>query len=241
VRIGTALILVVFGVVAFAPAQRHASAGPDCTVDASIDAEEQELLRLINGHRRDNGLDPLVLSARLSRAAAWKAQHMAQRDYFSHDDEGSGRTFVDRLRDCGYTANTWLGENIAAGHETARTTFNQWRDSRGHNAIMLSEDYKAIGIGRHYDDDSAYGWYWVTDFGGEVDTSAPPPGSTPERSGDVNCTTVTDPIDAALVLQFGARLLDALPCEENGDVNNDGSINAVDASIILQIAAGLFG
>jgi uncharacterized protein YkwD len=239
-RIAIALTLAAVLAVALATPERAAFAGPDCTVDASIDAEEQELLRLINAHRRDNGLDPLALSSRLSRAAAWKARHMAEGDYFSHDDDGTGRNFVDRIRDCGYRENTWLGENIAAGHETALRTFDQWRDSPGHNANMLNEDFRAIGIGRHYDGGSEYGWYWVTDFGGEVDDTAPPPGSTPQRSGDVNCNSATDPVDAALVLQFGARMLTSLACEEEGDVNDDGSINALDASLILQIAAGYF-
>jgi uncharacterized protein YkwD len=224
-----------------------ASAGPNCTVSSAIDAEEQRFLQLINEHRADNDLGPLALSPKLTRAAAWKSAHMAANDYFAHDDAGIDRDFVDRIRDCGYTANTWLGENIAAGKETAEDVFAQWRNSSGHNANMLNPNFNAIGIGRAFDDDSTYGWYWTTDFGGFVDgsapppTTAPPPGSEPEASGDVNCTSVTDPIDAVLVLQYGAGLLTSLACEENADVNGDGSINALDATLILQIAAGYYG
>ncbi len=58
--------------------------------------------------------------------------------------------------------------------------------------------------------------------------------------GDVNCNGAVDAIDATLVLQFSAGLLDSPSCAENGDVNGDGSIDALDAALILQAVAGLF-
>src|SRR3990167_1724598 len=64
--------------------------------------------------------------------------------------------------------------------------------------------------------------------------------ATGERNlGDVNCDGNTNAIDAELVLQKGARLVDSLECEEAGDVNGDSLLNAVDAAIILQYDAGL--
>jgi len=61
----------------------------------------------------------------------------------------------------------------------------------------------------------------------------------PKTLGDVNCDGHANSIDAALVLQLTAGLVDGLPCEAHGDVNNDGSIGAVDAALILQQDAGL--
>lgn len=57
--------------------------------------------------------------------------------------------------------------------------------------------------------------------------------------GDVDCNGSANSIDAALILQKTARLINTLACEDAGDVNNDGLLNAVDAALILQKDAGL--
>jgi len=67
-------------------------------------------------------------------------------------------------------------------------------------------------------------------------TSTPTP---PALAGDVDCDGAVTSIDAALVLQFGAGLVEELPCPAGGDVNGDGRIDAIDAALILQHVAGL--
>ena len=59
------------------------------------------------------------------------------------------------------------------------------------------------------------------------------------RLGDADCGDSVNAIDAALVLQLNAGLVDSLPCETSADVNKDGRANALDAALILQYAAGL--
>ena len=63
--------------------------------------------------------------------------------------------------------------------------------------------------------------------------------SWPPVVGDVNCSDVVDPIDAALILQFGAALLKSMPCELQASVTSDNQVNALDAVLVLQHAAGL--
>jgi hypothetical protein len=45
-------------------------------------------------------------------------------------------------------------------------------------------------------------------------------------------------IDVAVILQFGAGMLDELPCEDAADVNGDGRVNSIDSALILQFIAG---
>jgi hypothetical protein len=65
----------------------------------------------------------------------------------------------------------------------------------------------------------------------------PPPTPTP-RTGDANCDGTVNPVDAALILQFGGGLAPSLPCQENADVNGDGQVNSIDDALILQYVAG---
>ena len=80
----------------------------------------------------------------------------------------------------------------------------------------------------------------------ETPTSTPvPPTPTatpteePALTGDVNDDATVNSIDALLVLQYGANLLDALANLGNADVNANGIIDSVDAALILQHTAGL--
>jgi hypothetical protein len=63
----------------------------------------------------------------------------------------------------------------------------------------------------------------------------------PSLLGDVNCDDEINSIDALLILQYVAALIDLedLDCPENADVDDDGDIDAIDAALILQYDAGL--
>jgi hypothetical protein len=91
------------------------------------------------------------------------------------------------------------------------------------------------------------GWEAVSPACQEVDFDLVPDGQTPVVTfrnrrvrGDVNCDGRCDAVDAALILQFDARLILSLPCQPNGDVDGNGRIDAVDASLLQQHVAGLF-
>jgi CSLREA domain-containing protein len=57
--------------------------------------------------------------------------------------------------------------------------------------------------------------------------------------GDVDGNLSINSIDAALVLQYSAGLIQTLTVPQRADVNEDGDINAIDAALILQHTAGL--
>jgi len=140
----------------------------DCTTNPALDDQEVEFLRLINNHRAANGLAALSVSYTLSKAAQWKSEDLGRNAYFAHDD--LNRTWVQRIRDCGYGFNAWLGENIAGGVSNAQAAFDLFKNSPGHNANMLGGNYYAIGIGRAFVAGSPFGWYWTTEFGSHLDS-----------------------------------------------------------------------
>lgn len=138
----------------------------------SVDPVEAAQVRMINQFRAARGLPALRIDGKLSVSAAWMARDMGAKGYFSHTDSVRRDTF-QRLRAFGYpSADTWRGENIAAGHAGAAPTFQQWLTSPPHKANWLVGRYRAIGIARVYVPGSQYGWYWVTDFGSRY-VSAP--------------------------------------------------------------------
>jgi uncharacterized protein YkwD len=161
------------GLTAAAPAP---SAGVQTSLNADasgycMDTEEQAFLQLINNYRALNGLGPLVAVQTLGASSDYHSADMATDNYFSHT-LNDGTTWSQNIRNYGYSYNTYLGENIAAGNKYAADTFTQWKNSSGHNANMLNGNYKAIGIGRAYGATATYRWYWTTDFGGVVDAAA---------------------------------------------------------------------
>jgi uncharacterized protein YkwD len=147
------------------------SAGATDVQAYCADAEEAAFLTLINAYRAEHGLTPLASSQTLSAAAEHHSQDIALNDIVGHTGS-DGSTPKDRMVAHGYGFDTWWGENVFAGDETAAGAFAWWQASPGHNANMLSTNFTAIGIARAYDADSTYGWYWTTVFGGVVDGAA---------------------------------------------------------------------
>ena len=60
-----------------------------------------------------------------------------------------------------------------------------------------------------------------------------------QPAGDANCDGVVTSLDAVIVLQVDAGLLDRAPCHTQADASFDGVVNSLDAAIILQREAGL--
>jgi uncharacterized protein YkwD len=59
------------------------------------------------------------------------------------------------------------GENIDAGKETAAKVFDSWKSDSYHDENLLWETYRSIGIGRAYNPNSTFKWYWTATFGSE--------------------------------------------------------------------------
>ena len=158
------------------------------------DNEELTFLALINDYRGQQGLTALSINSALGDAAEARSRDMAEGGYFDHTAP-DGTTFDRVIERKGYTGGT-VGENIAAGMETAAEVMVVWQNSPEHNAGMLNPAFTEIGIGRVYVEGSQYGWYWTTNFGG----GALPSGATQNnadgernRNGSQTDTVIAEP------------------------------------------------
>ena len=128
------------------------------------DANECKFLHVINDYRADYGLRPLLLSRSLSMAADYHSEYMASTDDVDHTLSG-GSSWSANILAWGYPAGYGMGENVLAGRQCAGGALNLWISSPPHRANMLNPSWVAIGIGREYNPDGYYKFYWTTTFG----------------------------------------------------------------------------
>lgn len=122
-------------------------------------SEAQEILRLVNEQRAQNGLAALTLSDKLCELATLKAEDMVANNYFDHTSPTYGTPFeMMQAFDVSYRS---AGENIAAGQRTPEEVMNAWMNSSGHRANILSADYTELGVGVGV---GQRGIYWVQLF-----------------------------------------------------------------------------
>jgi hypothetical protein len=147
------------------------------------------------------GLVSLNVSPTLTKAAVWKALHMAKYSYMAHDDPAPpvARTPADRLEACGYPSRTtgW-GENIAYGYSTSSSVVDAWLNSPGHRANIENASYRSTGVGAATNASGVV--YWSQEFGTYDDSgsggggggvSAPTVSLTSGPSSSTTATTAT--------------------------------------------------
>jgi hypothetical protein len=136
------------GVLLFARESEPAHALTNCDVShAAMEANELEALALINSERAKVGVEPLLPSQNLSRAAAWMAEDAVVNQVWNDDHTDSlGRSFQTRMRDCGQHGSNGetLGQAVSPEDIVAG-----WMNSTLHRKIMLDANYKYAGVGRY--------------------------------------------------------------------------------------------
>jgi uncharacterized protein YkwD len=118
-----------------------------CLPSASEKAAINEVFRLLNQHREQNGRAPLVYDDALEQAIQGHCRHMATHTFFDHSaPEAPVASFSTRAKLCGASAS---GENIAYNQRDAAEVMKTWTESAGHNQNMLSANYRRVGICFH--------------------------------------------------------------------------------------------
>ncbi|RMO10094.1 hypothetical protein ALQ48_05253 [Pseudomonas coronafaciens pv. zizaniae] len=135
-------------------------------------AEGQKILEMVNvartqprqcGPQSFAATTPLSWNLMLGTAAQAHSQAMANQNFFDHKDH-DGRTPGDRTELAGYVGQQ-VGENIAAGQDTARKVVDGWLASPGHCANLMSPAYRELGAAYAMDPKSNAGIYWTAMFG----------------------------------------------------------------------------
>jgi uncharacterized protein YkwD len=117
---------------------------------ASLSTLEQGVLTDINALRKEHGLAPLRLSARLSAAARQHSAEMAARGYFSHDS-ANGSSFdkrIARYYPIGGSHYWSVGENLlwSSPDVDAGGALDMWWNSPEHRKNMLTARWREIGL-----------------------------------------------------------------------------------------------
>jgi uncharacterized protein YkwD len=119
--------------------------------------EECKFLTLINRYRASKHEGKLALSRPLGEAAEDHTRDMARRKKMYHTPD-----LLDTLRKKYGYDGTRVGENVAAGFNSADSVMKAWQKSADHNRNMLDGRFEAIGI-------AEVNGYWTTDFGNQTD------------------------------------------------------------------------
>lgn len=144
---------------------------------------ENDALAIFNAHnviRDQQGLKRFSSNLLLTKAAQKHANDLATNDFLSHTGS-DGSTAPDRMFTAGYflwvinpdgtTKNNYnTGENAAqvdlSTDDSVERTIQGWKDSPGHWANMIDEDYDEIGVGVAIGMHEGYEMIWsVVDFG----------------------------------------------------------------------------
>jgi uncharacterized protein YkwD len=179
----------------------------------SPDDQEMAFFDLLNQYRGSLGLAPVSLNAELGAAAKYHSYDMATENYFSHYAL-DGTDPVTNINNFGYYG-TPSSENILGGMEYAQDVLAGWQGSPEHNATMTNPQFTEVGVGRYYDPNSQYGWYWTAEYGGG---SAPPPQEL------VAAPVVTDAGTAAPVPVDAAPVDASVPVETAAPAPDDGTL-----------------
>ena len=170
-----------------APAAELAPPPAVCNNAPDHDTLTQDLLAAINAERAKKRLPPLRTSTTLMQGADFYSCRLIDGRFFDHVDPFDGSTVDTRVTDFGYAFQK-VGENLAAGHKTAKDAVNAWLESPGHRANLLDPAFTETGIAVKTGGD--YGWYWVQEFGRPTATSNPTPAPDAQSS---SAPTTTEP------------------------------------------------
>ena len=112
---------------------------------ASLENEitAENVIALMNAHRAEAGLPPLIVHPSLTRAAEARMREMEDGGWWGHRSPDGTPPFAFIPLDYDYVT---AAENLAAGFETARLLVQSWMESPGHRANILGGQFAECGV-----------------------------------------------------------------------------------------------
>lgn len=118
------------------------------------DNQIQELVSIINDYRISNNLYPLEYNNVLSLAAEHRATESAYSDWnmIGYTSDGIMHHYRPNFESASsifelYNLSGNFGENYARYFSSCAEAVEGWKNSKAHNALMLSNNYNYIGVG----------------------------------------------------------------------------------------------
>jgi uncharacterized protein YkwD len=110
-----------------------------------------DLVKAINDVRQKKGLRRLRLARGLMRSAGSHSLQMANKGYFSHSS-WNGASFFSRIKtyfSCAGAHYFSAGENLlwSGPRIGPRTVVKRWLRSPAHRAVLLSRQWRLLGVG----------------------------------------------------------------------------------------------
>jgi uncharacterized protein YkwD/murein DD-endopeptidase MepM/ murein hydrolase activator NlpD len=129
------------------------------SVTATCDAECALVLGLTNKYRREQGLEPVCLNAKLMQAAEVQSNWQTVLQEMTHDGPPGNENVGQRVKNQGYKYKK-VGENVARGYKRPEIVMLGWWNSPEHRRNIEGSRYVHMGLAY-----SEIGHFWTQVFG----------------------------------------------------------------------------
>lgn len=111
------------------------------------------ILKKLNEYRKENGLNTLVWSDKAFKASEHHSKYMDEKRELTHNEDSPTPTIKCRTTHYGITNNVISGEICCLAYTYGTTSIDSvaiiildaWKNSKGHNEIMLNPKYEFAG------------------------------------------------------------------------------------------------
>lgn len=140
----SSVFLIAFAFIGLQAVMQISSPVSGNVLGYATNISPDEIIRLTNIKRAENGLSPLTYNAVLSQAALAKGNDMINKNYWAHVAPDGTQPWTFFLS-AGYKYK-YAGENLARDFNDSASTVDAWMASPSHKENMLSPNYKEIGV-----------------------------------------------------------------------------------------------